>query len=348
MPNMICNQCRLIMDYCYNFKQMCKKSDTALKQFPLTGVWPDPTEHPIFPFPNSSSSLNLIHSAGIKRKPEQQVSSPPKKHPKRFIKSDPEFKNDDVNIFNLEDMIVEFCDDNVEIKPQPKILNINNVKILNKQAPGKNIEPILMRPTIHTNEDGHVEIVSEIIAPVYEETKPTINAEPVETNVFSCQHCERSFPLRQLLEIHAKNHVRDRKFGCDTCNKSFFSKYDLAKHVLTHTGEKPFKCVICSKAFSRSTLLHRHEKIHSDQPKFLCAYCERPFLCKEEWEKHTANHQKKRPFQCGVCSKTFAFKQGLERHQIIHSSDQPFKCEHCDMGFSTQGKIIPSSNCSCW
>lgn len=49
MPNTICEECRLIMDYCYRFKQMCKKSDTVLKQFPLTGIFPNKQEHPKYP-----------------------------------------------------------------------------------------------------------------------------------------------------------------------------------------------------------------------------------------------------------------------------------------------------------
>lgn len=49
MPSTICYPCRLLMDFCYRFKQMCKKADTLLKQYPLTGVWPDKLEHPKFP-----------------------------------------------------------------------------------------------------------------------------------------------------------------------------------------------------------------------------------------------------------------------------------------------------------
>lgn len=49
MPNTICDPCRLIMDYCYRFKQMCKKADTALKQFPLTGSWPAKYDLPVYP-----------------------------------------------------------------------------------------------------------------------------------------------------------------------------------------------------------------------------------------------------------------------------------------------------------
>lgn len=212
------------------------------------------------------------------------------------------------------------------------------IKILNRRST-KSIEPVLRTPIVKQGEDGKIEIISEVMETEEIKYNPIKDAVPVETNVFPCNHCERSFPLRQLLDIHVANHVRDRKFHCENCQKGFFSKYDLGKHILIHTGEKPFKCVVCEKAFSRSTLLRRHEKVHSDQPKFLCAFCEHTFLSKEEWEKHMENHQKKRPFECEICGKSFAFKQGLERHEVVHSEYQPYQCEHCDQGFSTQGKL---------
>lgn len=46
------------MDYCYRFKQMCKKADTLLKQYPLTGVWPGRLEHPKFPVKLAQVRLN--------------------------------------------------------------------------------------------------------------------------------------------------------------------------------------------------------------------------------------------------------------------------------------------------
>lgn len=49
MPSLICDSCRLLMDFCYRFKQMCKKADTSLKQFPLTGQWPEKLTLPQYP-----------------------------------------------------------------------------------------------------------------------------------------------------------------------------------------------------------------------------------------------------------------------------------------------------------
>lgn len=221
---------------------------------------------------------------------------------------------------------------------RPKILNKNNIKILNINAPGNDKEPIIKKPVVRTDADGNIEIVTEILENI-EENDAIKNAPYVETDVFPCDMCERSFALRQLLDIHMTNHIRERSHICETCNKAFFSKYDLGKHELIHTGEKPYVCVVCKKAFSRSTLLTRHEKIHTDQPKLLCVHCEKPFLSKSDLAKHIERHNKRRPFPCKLCKKSFAFKQGLERHEVVHVRVQPHKCEHCEESFSTPSKL---------
>lgn len=46
MPSTICSECRTLMDYFYRFKQICRTSDTKLKQYPITGIWHDPLELP--------------------------------------------------------------------------------------------------------------------------------------------------------------------------------------------------------------------------------------------------------------------------------------------------------------
>lgn len=200
------------------------------------------------------------------------------------------------------------------------------IKILNKNAPPP-ARAAVVADEVDDEDDDDEDYVDE---------RP---AKPVKTEVYPCTECERSFPLRQLLEIHMNNHTRERSFECNICTKRFFSKYDLAKHMLIHTGDKPFVCVICSKAFSRSTLLTRHERIHSDQPKLFCTFCDRSFLSEPELKKHTERHNKTRPFSCQMCDKSFAFKQGLERHEVIHAKVQPYECEHCSISFATPSKL---------
>lgn len=178
-----------------------------------------------------------------------------------------------------------------------------------------------------------------------ENSEAAAKVSQVQTQCFACTCCERSFPLQQLLEIHMRQHTRERKFNCNECGKKFFSKHDLAKHVQTHTGDKPYSCVICDKSFSRATPLHRHEKIHISVPKYLCTYCDKTYLNSDDLDTHMRIHKKNRPFQCTQCDKRFAFKQGLERHEITHSTENLHKCNYCEESFSTPSKLRRHITC---
>lgn len=187
--------------------------------------------------------------------------------------------------------------------------------------------------------------IVQVRNPEEEEVLDETKVEQVQTQCFSCASCERSFPLQQLLDIHMRQHTRERKFNCNECGKKFFSKHDLAKHVQTHTGDKPYSCVICDKSFSRATPLHRHEKIHISVPKYLCTYCDKTYLNSDDLDAHMRVHKKIRPFQCTQCDKKFAFKQGLERHEMSHNTANLHKCNYCSESFSTPSKLRRHITC---
>lgn len=354
MPALVCNDCRLIFDYCYRFKQMCKKADTYLRHYPLTGMWATPIDHPTIPpelYQKQKVSHKILNSPPTSNPIE--VPEPRKEEKKRPIEKPLVLRQ--VKHKAPQKIEIEIEEPVEEEKSQPlpppaprpkpaqverkqqgvKILNKSAIRILNKEAQ-KIIEPIIAKPVLKRDNDGNMAVVTQILEQDLPEVKGT---EVLDTNVYPCPHCERSFPLQQLLDIHMVNHNRERSFNCEYCDKSFFSKYDLQKHNLTHTGEKPFKCVICDKGFTRSTLLHRHEKTHIDIPKFICVFCEKPFISQEEMEKHTERHRKNRPYACRICNKAFAFKQGLERHEVVHCRQQPFQCQYCDQSFPTPSKL---------
>lgn len=170
-------------------------------------------------------------------------------------------------------------------------------------------------------------------------THSLLTMSQVPTDIYPCGLCERSFPLKQLLELHMKNHNRERNFECGDCGKKFFTKYDLTKHSQTHSSAKPYICVVCNKQFSRETLLHRHEKIHNDVPIYLCTTCDKTFLSADDLDAHSERHKKKRPFVCRICNKCFVFKQGLERHEATHSDEKPHKCNYCEASFTSPIKL---------
>lgn len=325
---------------------MCKKADTALRQYPLTGKWPNQLDHPEIPselLPQPSGYEDpptiILNSYPIEAEDEEFNEFKPNSI---IFNEEEDRKPQLISIVNKPSVKFMAKRELITTPTKKRLLNKQSVKILNKEATKSYFpEPIMTAPVMQTNIDGNLEIVSKILdsedkAP---EPDPIKTAVPIQTNVFPCSQCERSFPLKQLLDMHMHRHLRERNFDCDQCEKSFFSKYDLGKHMMTHTGEKPFKCVACGKAFSRSTLLHRHEKSHTDVSKFLCVFCEKPFISEEEMKKHAERHKKHRPFACSYCDKSFAFKQGLERHETIHSRQQPYPCQYCNLSFSTPSKL---------
>lgn len=164
--------------------------------------------------------------------------------------------------------------------------------------------------------------------------------EPGEIRVHACDQCDRTFPLRQALQLHIQRAHRDRNYKCTECDRMFFSKYDLAKHMTTHSSEKPFSCSICSKTFTRANLLQRHEKLHREDLRYGCQHCDREFFTTEELEKHEDTmHKTTKPYQCNICNKRFTYKQGLERHELLHNEDKTFVCEYCKEAFRTSTKL---------
>lgn len=164
--------------------------------------------------------------------------------------------------------------------------------------------------------------------------------EPGEIRVHACDQCDRTFPLKQALQLHVQKAHRDKNYKCTECDKMFFTKYDLTKHEATHSDEMPYTCQICSKSFSRLNLLQRHEKIHRDELRYGCQHCDREFFTTDELEKHEASvHKAVKPYQCNICNKRFTYRQGLERHELLHSDDKSFVCEYCKEAFRSSTKL---------
>uniref|UniRef100_A0A182R0W7 Protein krueppel n=1 Tax=Anopheles farauti TaxID=69004 RepID=A0A182R0W7_9DIPT len=380
MPGMICDNCRLLMSYCYQFKQMCNAADTQLKTFLSTGIWPKKLAianelQALLPnlkqTPVQTKKSPTAATAVQSKKPEPADTEQEKKHNviklspadlKNFkqthkispVATKPTLPTEKANIsasgmpLMTSTPMVKRAPLPAQVKAGIEVLKANGQK--QKEKP-----PIILNNLVNSSTpkvaeefistgDGTVEMVLSYENPdsgvpmvVATEAEPT---EAKEENVYPCKECTRTFPLKQLLDIHQLIHRRERNHPCDQCDKRFLSKYDLAKHYVTHTGDRPYVCVICRASFSRSTLLTRHQAKHKDELRYVCSVCDRQFLSQDELTKHMEIHDKNRPFKCSYCPKSFAYKQGMERHEVVHQDKLPFQCEYCEESFLTSGKLL--------
>jgi uncharacterized Zn-finger protein len=367
----MCEVCRKILEKFYKFKQICKRSDTMLKMYPMTGVIPPKMQIPpeLLDTPPESPKPIIETSESTTQTEEDSSLNFSFLEDNNIISSI--ITPQDIQLIEMEEqksIEPEKIEEQKITKPiepvvkTPKILNKSKTdsskppKYFKKPAPKveiKNIEIIKPLPKILNSEISNItkvekqpENVIEFLE-VDEESVPSmINVDQMSSedgeNVYVCDVCDKTFPLLQQLEIHKLNHTRSRDHPCSLCDKSFFSKYDLGKHMLTHTQQRDYTCVVCNKSFSRSTLLYRHEKIHTspDIPRYNCDKCDRVYLNILDFEKHSTTHQKSRPFQCKYCDKSFVFKQGLERHETVHDTrSMAFTCQYCHSKFPTAAQL---------
>ena len=96
----------------------------------------------------------------------------------------------------------------------------------------------------------------------------------MDKGLHNCDHCEKIFPTRGLLDNHVRvKHSDNRPFLCDQCSSSFKMSQDLKKHQVLHSGLKSFNCRHCDKTFAKGWTRTQHERIHLGTKPYKCVEC---------------------------------------------------------------------------
>uniref|UniRef100_A0A1B0C9Y1 Putative chorion transcription factor cf2 n=1 Tax=Lutzomyia longipalpis TaxID=7200 RepID=A0A1B0C9Y1_LUTLO len=311
MPAWICEGCRVFMEHWYRFKQICKKSDTHLRQFHLTGDLPERIDLPLLPAefhkalgkqqppPHSSPSTSTVTL--MSQPVQQQTIKRPRQGPQI------------ISQVTLKKPKMEFVDvaaigNTVTVANPPKLLN-KSPRILNR-PPGR-IVPVLSEPIIKTNEAGTVEIITEVLdnMETYNEPDPIKYAPPVETNVFP-----------------------------------FSTPSKLARHLTAHAGHRPFPCKLCPKSYVLSHHLTRHMRSHAQSvATYNCFDCGVTFSTRDELIYHSAVHATQ-SLVCPLCKEQFGDLDEVTEHIKSHTEGDQYACEFCDLIFTTEGKLDEHTN----
>nr|XP_033788325.1 zinc finger protein 383-like [Geotrypetes seraphini] len=151
---------------------------------------------------------------------------------------------------------------------------------------------------------------------------------------FSCNKCDKSFPLFSELEMHKRSHTNEAQVTCTECNKSFTRLSELKIHQRIHMGAKPYTCTECNKMFILLSNLKIHQMIHMRDKPYTCTECNKSFSRLSNLKVHERIHMRNKPYTCTECNKNFSRLSNLKDHQRIHTGDKPYACTECNKSFT--------------
>ena len=175
----------------------------------------------------------------------------------------------------------------------------------------------------------------ELSSMVYESKDPlkisiedysTVHAPNTNRKTIICNICQAKFTLFHNLTKHKRNiHKESNPFSCNECNISFPTHELQKKHLVIHSGKKPFSCNECGKSYKDNKRLVTHSIAH-----FSCRECTISFSTPGLKKAHMKIHMGKTYFQCPQCSFSFSseldFKIHVKKgHPIKYANESKIK-----------------------
>ena len=155
-----------------------------------------------------------------------------------------------------------------------------------------------------------------------------------EKRIFSCDKCPASFPVKNSLIIHMRNHTGDKPYICQTCGKQFKAPMSLGQHMYVHTTGRQFPCDVCGKYYKRESDFRNHVKKYHEL--FKCNDCNKMFVTEKNLVEHRSKHTGEKPYSCTHCSKKFVSAKFFKRHVLKHEIVTKNFMKNCDETFTSK------------
>lgn len=350
MPSTLCLKCRLTFDYCYRFKQMCKKAENLLSQVPLLGEWPAPLMKPIIP-PELLPKQITTHKQN--KKPIQQVKySTSKESSQQSLQS-----QQSAAVVISKTTNIKQSSSSV---PTPrKILNSNPAPLPEPPVPtrmkkNKNVETFSFLTKVENNEDISFDDVQRLISAEdgeFTKEEPEnyeVTPESTSTNITKKKpkllnkssmrilNKEANIDTEPRLKLPQVKHDEDGNVSIVTeildPNEPYENDSDPIKNAAP-VKTNVFPCPYCDRTFPLLQLRDIHLVNHTRERHYPCTDCDRSFFSKYDLQKHTVIHTGERKYKCTVCERGFTRPALLQRHEKIHTDIPKFLCVFCEKAF---------------
>lgn len=326
----ICTSCLQIMEAFHQYKQICKKTDTALKMYFMTKNLPE-----AFPLPiDKLANVILTKSTATKET------------------KDAECQATEVKVtFNKEvqAQIVEQMLQPRKVstgKEKTDISHVKDIQILEDIR----IEPGHASSTKQNRKSKEVEM-KKIPYPKERSTKQKLmttkctNKRPSQANTvppkppkrekitsstdniqFEIVNEPKLLNKTDIIVAQSMDDVRIKTLKVDGNEARVAVEFDTINNEI-------YPCSYCSRSFPLRQQLELHEQTHFRERKFACDSCDSRFLSKHDLAKHMMSHSNK-SFVCQICKKAFSRNNILKQHQEKqHAELMKYRCDQCDKRF---------------
>ena len=151
---------------------------------------------------------------------------------------------------------------------------------------------------------------------------------------FSCNYCEESFAMKELLDRHIR-FKHEMKFCCTTCGKGFAMKSRLLRHEQCHKWSKQHPCDLCSYRANTKEALQCHRKRHDPgERKHICGFCGKGFFTPGTLKEHELTHSDIKRFTCDICGRQLRNDSCVRKHMVnVHGVKHT--CDLCGKNYSS-------------
>ncbi|NXI71372.1 ZN142 protein, partial [Anseranas semipalmata] len=146
-----------------------------------------------------------------------------------------------------------------------------------------------------------------------------------------CGTCKETFPTRDALEEHKKQHFSHR---CELCSFAAKERQQLVRHyVESHEPaapqDKPLHCPFCDFGCRHQLVFDQHMKGHGGTRVYKCSDCEYTTKNRQKITWHIRIHTGEKPYKCHLCKYACADPSRLKYHMRIHKEERKYLCPDC-------------------
>ncbi|XP_058121333.1 transcriptional repressor CTCF [Anopheles ziemanni] len=356
MPGVICHTCRILLNYHYQFKQICQTADSQLKLFLTTGIWPEKLSLPkeLISFaanvkdsqhkanPRANATINIINASSggeSESNRERKIN---------IIKLSPnDLKNlklsqrigttgyqgtPPAGTMKRDQSVVSVSTPLLTSTPMPK-----------RDAPTKMAKQQGVRLQYHDEQKSPPAQQNKDQPLVKQNLKSPVILNRLASMASKRQNVKEEFvttgdgTVEMILQFEpepVESPEQENIFPCTECPRTFKLKQLLDLHKINHKRERNFPCEECDKRFFSKYDLAKHRATHTGERPYGCVICGAAFSRSTLLTRHQAQHKDDLTYPCVFCERVFVSQEELDKHAQTHEKNRPFVCTDCPKSFA--------------